>query len=226
MAEFPHDPGAFTQGLVWHRGRLLESTGRYGSSSLREVEPASGQVLRRVELLREEFGEGLALADGRLIQLTWENGVAHVWDPRSFARTGEFTLAGQGWGLAFDGSELVQSDGSSRLTFRSPTTFEVSRTVQVLRAGRPQFYLNELEFAEGSIWANVWMSDEVVRIDPASGAVTGILDLSGLLSASEAARADVLNGVAWDPVERLFYITGKLWPRLFVIRVDGYGPEY
>lgn len=220
VADYPHDPRAFTQGLVWQDGRLYESTGRLGQSGLREVELASGKVLREVKLAPEEFGEGLALAGGRLFQLTWQNGVAYSWDPASFERRGEHPFEGEGWGLTFDGHRLIQSDGSSRLTVREPATFAVTGMMQVVRSGLPQFYLNELEFFDGAIWANVWMSDEVVRIDPASGRVTGVLDLAGLLGAGDAARADVLNGLAWNPKERLLYVTGKHWPKLFALALD------
>jgi glutamine cyclotransferase len=201
-----------------HGGRILESTGQYGASSLREVDIESGKVLRSVSLGREEFGEGLALAGGRLFQLTWRSGVALVWDPAKLTRIGEHGLEGEGWGLTFDGSELVQSDGTARLTFRDPTTFAPKRTIQVTRAGVPQFYLNELEWIDGALWANVWMSDEIVRIDR-NGEVTGVLDAAGLLTTEEAARADVLNGIAWDSAKKRLYLTGKYWPKLFALEL-------
>jgi glutamine cyclotransferase len=219
VESFTHDPSAFTQGLLYHDGRLLESTGQFGASSLREVEIRTGRVIRRVELPRHEFGEGLALAGGQLFQLTWRNGVAYRWNPTTFAALGSLPFEGEGWGLAFDGKELVQSDGSARLTFRSPDTFAPTRVLDVSRAGTPQFYLNELEWIDGAIWANVWMSDEIVRIDPASGRVTGVLDLTGLLTPEEASRADVLNGLAWDPGGKILYVTGKYWPRLFALEL-------
>jgi glutamine cyclotransferase len=218
VATYPHDPDAFTQGLLVHGGRFLESTGQYGASSLREVEIESGKVLRSVSLGREEFGEGLALAGGRLFQLTWRSGGALVWDPAKLTRIGEHGLEGEGWGLTFDGSELVQSDGTARLTFRDPTTFAPKRTIQVTRAGVPQFYLNELEWIDGALWANVWMSDEIVRIDR-NGEVTGVLDAAGLLTTEEAARADVLNGIAWDSAKKRLYLTGKYWPKLFALEL-------
>jgi glutamine cyclotransferase len=220
VESLPHDPNAFTQGLVFDRGRLYESTGQYGESSLREVELATGRVLRREVLSRDEFGEGLALAGDRLVQITWRNGLAHAWDAATFRKLGTMPFEGEGWGLAFDGNEFVQSDGSDRLTFRDSLTFAAKRTIAVKRGGTPQFYLNELEWIEGAIWANVWMSDEIVRIDPATGAVTGALEASNLLSATERVRADVLNGIAWDPVKRHLLVTGKYWPRLFVLALE------
>lgn len=216
---YPHDPGAFTQGLLWHRGKLYESTGMYGRSSLREVEMASGRVLRRVDLDPELFAEGLALAGDRLFQLSYQSEVGWVWDFATFKRLREFTYAGEGWGLTYDGSQLIQSDGSSRLTFRSPVDFSPQRELAVLRAGRPQFYLNELEWVDGEIWANIWQSDEIVRIDPQSGQVTGVLDASQLLTAEERRHTDVLNGIAWDAERKLFLITGKDWPKLFAVKI-------
>lgn len=176
-------------------------------------------MLRRRDLAADEFGEGLALAAGRLVQLTWRNGIARLWDPATFEALGTLAYEGEGWGLASNGRELVQSDGSALLTFRDPATFAPLRTLAVSRSGRPQFYLNELEWFDGALWANVWMSDEIVRIDPESGRVTGVLDLSGLLAPEEARRADVLNGLAWDATRRLLYVTGKYWPRLFALEL-------
>lgn len=216
---WPHDPGAFTQGLLLHDGRLYESTGLHGRSTLREVEMATGRVMRSVSLPVDEFGEGLALAGDRLVQLTWQSGVAHVWDLKSFTRVAEWSYDGEGWGLTFDGRELVQSDGSARLTFRDPRSFASVRTLDVRRAGAPQFYLNELEWIDGAIWANVWQSDEIVRIDPAGGEVTGVLDLAGLLPDAERRGADVLNGIAWDGATRRLLVTGKQWPKLFALEL-------
>jgi glutaminyl-peptide cyclotransferase len=219
-AAYPHDRQAFTPGLLVRDGRLVESTGQLGHSGLREVEIESGRVLRSAPLPPDEFGEGLALVGGRLVQLTWRNGLAHGWDPATFSRVAEWSYDGEGWGLAFDGRELVQSDGSARLTFRSPETFAVTRTLDVRRAGAPQFYLNELEWIDGAIWANVWMSDEIVRIDPATGAVTGVLDAGGLLAPEERRGIDVLNGIAWDEKTRRLYVTGKYWPKLFALEIE------
>ena len=160
------------------------------------------------------------MAEGRLVPLTWRDGVEILWNPVTFERIGTLPLDGEGWGLTFDGRELVQSDGTDRLTFRSPTSFAPSRTLAVTRGGVPQFYLNELEWFDGAIWANVWMSDEILRIDPATGRVTGVLDAANLLADPERARVDVLNGIAWDPAKKLLYVTGKYWPKLFALQLE------
>lgn len=219
VATYPHDPAAFTEGLLWHRGKLYESTGMYGSSSLREVELATGRVLRQQDLDPQLFGEGLALTGDGLFQLSYQTEVGWVWDLASFTRRRTFNYRGEGWGLTFDGTSLVQSDGSSRLTFRSPADFSPVRELAVTRAGKPQFYLNELEWVNGEIWANVWQSDEILRIDPRSGAVTGSFDATGLLSPEERRHTDVLNGIAWDADRSLFLITGKYWPKLFAVTI-------
>jgi len=219
VATYPHDPGAFTQGLLWHHGRLYESTGMYGTSSLREVELATGRVLRRQDLDSQQFGEGLALAGDQLFQLTYQTELGWVWDLASFARRRQFSYRGEGWGLTFDGSALIQSDGSSRLTFRSPADFSLLRELSVVRGGKPQFYLNELEWVNGELWANVWQSDEILRIDPQTGRVTGSVDASQLLTPEERRQTDVLNGIAWDAERGLFLLTGKYWPKLFAVAI-------
>ncbi|MDQ1348467.1 MAG: glutaminyl-peptide cyclotransferase [Acidobacteriota bacterium] len=225
VATYPHDPAAFTQGLLWHRGKLYESTGMYGTSSLREVELTSGRIARRLELAPDQFAEGLALAGGELFQLSYQGEHGWVWDVGTFTKVREFAYRGEGWGLTFDGSALIQSDGSSRLTFRSPADFSVLRELAVVRAGRPQFYLNELEWVNGEIWANVWQSDEILRIDPRTGLVTGSVDASQLLSPEERRRTDVLNGIAWDSERRLFLLTGKYWPKLFAVAIRSPAPS-
>jgi len=218
VAEYPHDPDAFTQGLVFLDGRLFESTGLYGQSQLREVELATGRVSRRVELAPDLFGEGLAKVGDRLVQLTWLEERALVWDLASFARTGEHRYRGEAWGLAFDGQRLVQSDGSDRLTFRDPESFAPLGSLRVTDGGRPVTALNELEWAEDRIYANLWMSDEIAVIDPATGRLQARIDASSLLSPADRQRVDVLNGIAHDPESGLFFLTGKLWPRLFAVR--------
>lgn len=219
VAVHPHDPSAFTQGLVWDRGRLFESLGGYGESSLREVDLGTGAVRREVALPRHEFGEGLALVGDRLVQLTWREGVARIWRRDDFAPAGTFRYSGEGWGLTYDGSQLVQSDGSSTLTFRDAADFTPRRTVNVVRDGRPAPYLNELEWADGAIYANVWQSEEILRVDSASGQVTAVFDASGLLAPDERIAVDVLNGIAWNPDTGRFYLTGKRWPKLFEVEL-------
>lgn len=231
VARHPHDPGAFTQGLLWHDGHLYESTGLRGRSSLRRVDPTTGDVLAIRYLPDDLFAEGLARVGDRLIQLTWQAGRALVWPLEGFER-GEppldrFSYDGEGWGLCFDGERLVMSDGSDRLTFRDPEDFSVSGSVQVTLDGEPLEALNELECVDGSVWANVWYEDVLVRIDPASGRVAATLDLSDLLTDEE--RADladgaVLNGIAWNDATGTMWVTGKLWPLMFELRIaDGEG---
>jgi len=222
LSESPHDSAAFTQGLVVEDGtgelaRLFESTGLYGQSTLREVGLRSGEVLRSVSLPADHFGEGLALVGDRLIQLTWREGVAHVYDRDTFEKTGQFTYSGEGWGLCYDGRRLMMSDGSAKLFFRSPETFELQGSVEVTLDGRPQRYLNELEFVGGRVYANVWYQDIILEIDPAGGKVTAVIDASGLLAPEERPAADVLNGIAYSHRTRTFFITGKRWPRMFEV---------
>ena len=217
LAVYPHDPGAFTQGLVWDGGVFYESTGLYGKSSLRRVEPMSGQVMARRAVDPNLFSEGLALVGDRLLQLTWKAGIVLVYDLASLELVDEYGFNGQGWGLAYDGARLVMSDGSHRLTFRDPTDFRWLSTLEVTLAGQQVRDLNELEFAESSLYANVWGQERILRIDPDSGAVDGVVDASGLLSPQEKARVDVLNGIAYDPVSKTFWLTGKFWPKMFQV---------
>ena len=220
LATRHHDPAAFTQGLLVHEGSLYESTGLYGSSSLREVDPVSGAVKRKVDIPSEFFAEGLALVDDRLIQLTWKEQKALVHKLAGFAPAGELRYEGEGWGLCWDGRRLVMTDGSDKLTFRDPTTFAFLGEVTVTRAdqmGERVLELNELECVDGVVYANVWQTDDILRIDPSTGRVTAVIDASGLLTAEERQRTDVLNGIAWDPQRKIFLITGKLWPKLFEV---------
>jgi glutamine cyclotransferase len=214
---FPHDPGAFTQGLVFHAGKLYESTGLVGQSSLRRVDPASGAVEAQVALEPSSFGEGLAWAEGRLVQLTWREGRALLWDPGSLARVGGFEYAGEGWGLCFDGRQLVMSDGSDRLTRRDARTFEALGSLAVRASGRPVDRLNELECVGDVIYANVWQTARLARIDAHTGRVTAWIDAGGLLTPDEARRVDVLNGIAYLPESGRFVLTGKFWPRAFEV---------
>lgn len=220
ISAYPHDPEAFTQGLLYHDGHLFESTGLEGRSSLRLVELATGRVLREVRLPPEDFAEGLALGGRYLVQLTWKQGKAYRWNPDDFQLEGVWSFAGEGWGLTFDGKSWIQSDGSSTLTLRDPATFAARGTLEVRSRGVAVAYLNELEWARGSLFANVWMSDWIVEIDPTTGDVLAEYDLGGLLPLQERARADVLNGIAWNPGTDRFYVTGKFWPQLFEIELD------
>jgi glutamine cyclotransferase len=219
VGSYPHDPGAFLQGLVWHDGGFFESTGLLRQSTLRRVEWPSGRVVRRVDLPPDVFGEGLARVGNRLIQLTWRSGRAFVYDLATLRLLQEFRYEGEGWGLAFDGVSLVQSDGSDVLTYRDPERFTPTRRLPVTWNGRPLQHLNELEVVDGQVWANVWYTDYIVQIDPASGRVSSFLDLTGLLPPSQRHRDAVLNGIAHDPATRRVFVSGKLWPRVFEIRI-------
>lgn len=221
VATYPHDPGAFTQGLLYADGELYESTGLLGESTLRRVELATGRVLQQVRVADEYFAEGLALVGDELVQLTWQNGVGIVYDRRTLARRRTFRYAGEGWGLAGDGaSRLVMSDGSDRLTFLDPRTLVPGRTLAVTDAGRPVPRLNELEWIEGEIWANVWTTDRIARINPATGEVSAWIDLGSLWPrVQRTPGADVLNGIAYDRAGRRIFVTGKKWPRLYQIAV-------
>ncbi|HVS51112.1 MAG TPA: glutaminyl-peptide cyclotransferase [Opitutaceae bacterium] len=218
---WPHDRGAFTQGLVWRDGELLESTGLNGESSLREVELESGRILKRVDVAREYFAEGLAVIGGEAYQLTWKNGVGFVYDADTFAREKTFDYTGEGWGLATDGRLLVLSDGTNRIRFLDPRDgFKTVHAIDVTEDGRPVERLNELEFIRGEIFANVWQTDEVVRIDAATGNVRGVVDFSGLLPTTERTpETDVLNGIAYDEKRDRLFVTGKRWPKIFEIRL-------
>ncbi len=218
VASYPHDRGAFTEGLLYHDGALYESTGLEGESTIRRVDLTTGKVLRNVALAPDLFGEGVALTPEGLIQLTWQNDTGFVYDAATLALRRQFKYTGDGWGLCYDGTSLVMGDGGPVLMFRRPDTFEVHRTVRVTLDDVPLRWVNELECANGSIYGNVWRRDVIVRIDPATGIVHERIDASGLLTSSEARGVDVLNGIAYDPADGTFYITGKRWPRLFKVR--------
>ncbi len=223
----PHDPGAYTQGLLWRDGVIYESTGSYGASSLRSWRWDDGSELDRVDLDRDLFGEGIALVPGaeeRLIQLTWRRGMALVWTLEPFTELGTMRFDGEGWGLAYDGSDLIMSDGTPILTFRDPETLTVRRRLRVTRSGMPVDDLNELELVDDLLFANLFGSDEIAAIDTDSGSVVAMVDASGLLTDEEAEEADVLNGIAYRPDTGTFLLTGKYWPWIFEVRILGYDP--
>ncbi len=213
----PHDAGSFTQGLVMAGGELYESRGQYGESSIRRLDRRTGEVLAERPLAPELFGEGLAAVGESLIQLTWQEGVAIVWDRASLTETRRIGYAGEGWGLCSDGRRLYHSDGTDRLTVRDPETFAVRARLSVTFEERPVGQLNELECAEGWVYANLLGSDAIARIEPHTGRVTAVIDASGLLSAAERQEADVLNGIAYDADTGLFLLTGKYWPKMFEV---------
>ena len=217
---FPHDTGAFTQGLLYHDGVFYESTGLYGQSTLRRVDPASGVVLLSRPISPAEFGEGLARIGDELIQLTWQENVAHRYEIDDFTPLGNFSYSGQGWGLCFDGRRLIMSNGSSFLTYRNPETFQTVAQIRVTRDSVPVGNLNELECVGRLVYANVWLTDTILRIDPQTGIVLTEIDASGLLTPAEQQEADVLNGIAFHPATMNFYLTGKWWPKVFEVDFD------
>ncbi|HKQ73561.1 MAG TPA: glutaminyl-peptide cyclotransferase [Blastocatellia bacterium] len=217
---YPHDTAAFTQGLVFHQGAFYESTGLNGSSSLRHVELETGRVLNHKKLADEYFAEGLALFNGRLYQLTWQTRRGFVYDLDSFNQLRDFNYAGEGWGLTHDNRSLIMSDGTSRIRFLNPDTFEIQRVITVRDSGGDITQLNELEYIKGEIYANIWLTDRIARIDPQSGKVTAWINLSGLLSPEDRSRpVDVLNGIAYDEASDRLFVTGKYWPKVFEIKV-------
>ena len=217
---YAHDPNSFTQGFLWHDGGFYESTGQYGQSKLRRLEFPSGKVLKETSLSPELFGEGLALVDSRLIQLTWKSHRGFVYDLNTFRLLQEFGYDMEGWGLTYDGKNLILSDGSSDLFYLDPQTFKPIKKLGVRMNGRPVQELNELEFIDGEIWANVWQTDLILRIDPSTGLVASFLDLKGILAPSDKTGGEnVLNGIAYDAEHKRIFITGKLWPRIFEIRI-------
>lgn len=220
VASFPHDPAAYTQGLQFENGRLWESTGLYGQSSVREVDLASGSVRRSHALPATVFGEGLTRLGDVLWVLTWRENTAFALDPDTFAVLATNRYEGEGWGLTTDGTSLIQSDGTSTLRWIDPATFTVTRTVSVTENGQPRQNLNELEWVDGALFANIYLEDRIVRIDPNTGRITASFDLRGLRTRLPAPhRAEVLNGIAWNAERGTFYITGKWWPQLFEVRL-------
>jgi glutamine cyclotransferase len=218
---YPHARDAFTQGLLWHEGWLYEGTGIEGASELRRVELESGRVEQSRALPPDVFGEGLALVGERLVQLTWQSERAFVYDRASFELEREHRYQGEGWGLCFDGQRLVMSDGSHVLQFRDPESFELVAEVAVRDRGTIVSRLNELECVDGEVYANVWLTQQIVRINPASGDVTAWIDAEGLLAldgVGDTSGVDVLNGIAYVPERERFLITGKYWPNLFEVR--------
>ena len=217
---YPHDPAAFTQGLLFDEGQLYESTGLYGASSVRRVDLATGQVLSMTTIPAEYFGEGISIVNDRLYQLTWQEQTGFIYNKTTFAPEGRFRYATEGWGMTFDGKQLIMSDGTARLYFWDPATLTTTHTIDVYDDQGPVVRLNELEYIQGEIFANIWQTDLIARIDPATGTVTGWIDLTGLLPAADRTPAtDVLNGIAYLPEGDRLFVTGKNWPKLFEIRL-------
>jgi len=216
---YPHDRDAFTQGLQFVDGVLYEGTGLNGRSSIRRVELETGKVLQKRSVPEEHFGEGITVWKSDLIELTWQSHVAFVYDRATFEPKKRFSYAGEGWGLTHDGTSLVMSDGSDRLRVLDPATFAEKRRIAVTAGGAPLRNLNELEYVKGEIFANIWQTDYVARIAPDTGKVSAYIDLRGLLTPAERAGTDVLNGIAYDEKQDRLFVTGKLWPKLFEIKL-------
>ncbi|MBI4521895.1 MAG: glutaminyl-peptide cyclotransferase [Gemmatimonadetes bacterium] len=225
LRTLPHDSGAYTQGLVLHEGWLWESTGRYGESSVRKVRIDTGEIVQIHRLPEQYFGEGLAVVDSQLVQLTWKEGVAFVYELDSLSPRDTLAYEGEGWGLCYDGQALYMTNGSSTLFRRDARTFEVLDSLEITRDGFPIWNLNELECVGEDVYANVFLRDEILQIDKATGRVRGVLDAWTLVVGSRRpAETDaVLNGIAYDPSARTFFVTGKLWPALFELEIDGVG---
>ncbi len=217
---YPHDPGAFTQGLVYLDGVLYEGTGLHGASSLRRVDLETGQVWQQYDLPGEYFGEGIAILNDKIYQLTWQSQTGFVYDLTTFELLDQFTYPSEGWGLTHDGTRLIMSDGTATLYFLDPQTLKFTGQVLVHDGPNSIARLNELEYVEGQVWANVWQTDWIARIDPDSGQVLGWIDLNGLLAPEDRTQpVDVLNGIAYDAVGKRILVTGKWWPRLFEIEI-------
>jgi glutamine cyclotransferase len=217
---FPHDPNAFTQGLTYRNGFLYEGTGLQGRSSLRKVRLETGEVLQRTDLPQEFFGEGITILNNQVIQITWQSQAGFVYDLKDFHPLRRFSYTGEGWGLATNGREIFMSDGTAEIRVLDGATLEEKRRLQVHDGNTAITRLNELEYVEGEIFANVWETDRIARISPQSGKVIGWIDLTGILSPAFRRGADaVLNGIAYDPAGKRLFVTGKLWPSIFEIQL-------
>ncbi|MCW4030644.1 MAG: glutaminyl-peptide cyclotransferase [Candidatus Bathyarchaeota archaeon] len=215
---YPHDTAAFTEGLVYDQGSLYESTGEYGKSSLRRVNLETGEVTKEIKLPAAYYGEGLALVNGSLIQLTWREHTGFVYDAATFELQRNFSYATDGWGLTYDGERLIMSDGSATLYFLDPVTYQETGTLTVHDGQNDVINLNELEYINGTIYANIWLTNQIALINPQTGQIKGILDLSGLYQSNDINA--VLNGIAYDPQNNQLYVTGKNWPNLYQIEPE------
>lgn len=220
IAEFPHDPTAFTQGLVVVEGQMYEGTGKKGESTLRKVDLKSGRVELFVPLEHDIFGEGITILGDRIYQLTWQNRIGLIYDLKTLRPTKTFRYSGEGWGLTHDGKRLIMSDGTSLLRFLDPQTFEVVKRLRVTSSNGAVDKLNELEYVKGEIFANIWYQDRIARISPETGEVLGWIDLSAIYpSRRRATKEDVLNGIAFDESSGRLFVTGKNWPKIYEIEL-------
>jgi glutamine cyclotransferase len=224
IKEYPHDPQAFTQGLEWRNGQLVEGTGQFGESNVRMVDLATGTVIKEVKNKEEIWGEGVTVLNGKLYQLTWQNRIGYVYDAATLKLEREFAYNTEGWGITNNGKELIYSDGSSNLYFLDPATLKENHRIGVYDNNGPQGNLNELEYIKGFIYANKWQTDYILKIDPSSGKVVARADLGDLRGKSGIdnanPNADVLNGIAYDSATNRIFVTGKYWPKLFEVKLD------
>jgi len=217
---WPHDRRAYTQGLIFLDGILWESTGQYGASSLRKVELKTGKVIKHISVPKDYFAEGMTVLHNKVFQLTWQEHKGFIYDPTTFQKQGEFSYTGEGWGLTHDGESLIMSDGTDQIRFLDPSNFKITRTVNVTDRGAPVDQLNELEYIDGEIYANIYMTDRIARIEPKTGNILGWIDLTGLLASKDRKGGeDVLNGIAYDEAGKRLFVTGKMWPKLFEIEI-------
>ena len=217
IEKYNHDPSAFTQGLVYHNEHFFESTGGWGTSEIKKINKNTGKVTNFNKLLPKYFGEGITIHDDKIFQVTWKSKKGFVYDINNFKLLDEFKIYGQGWGLANDGKSLILSDGSEKIYFLNPKNFEVEKTISVSLYGNKQIFINELEFIRGEIWANIWQSNEIITINPISGNVTSIFDISKISEQKET--EDVPNGIAWDKVNDKIFITGKNWNFIYLLDI-------
>jgi len=221
---YPHDRSAFTEGLVFEDGVLYEGTGLHGHSTLRRVKLETGEILQICELLPQFFGEGVTIYGNKIIQLTWQSHIGFVYDKYSFKLLQEFNYPDEGWGITHDGKHLIMSDGTETLHFLDPETFEEIGQIEVYANDIPVTRINELEYIQGEIYANIWQTERIARIDPLTGQVVGWIDLKGILSPEDHSETvDVLNGIAYDAKNDRLFVTGKFWPKLFEIELIGQG---
>ena len=219
---YPHDTGAYTEGLFWHSGYLYESTGEVGRSSIRKVDLETGETLKKKALMPPYYGEGIIALKDKLYQLTWQSGKGFIYDFNTFEKTGEFSYSGQGWGMTTDGKHLLMSDGTPRIRVLDPDTLEVVRRITVTWDGHEVGNINELEWIKGEIWANIWLTHRIARIDPKTGVIGSFIDLAGLAPKADEVRDPsnaVLNGIAYDRQRDRIFVTGKNWPHLYQIKL-------
>lgn len=222
VQSYPHDATSFTQGLFWDEGHLYEATGQYGQSRIARLDLQTGKALAQTRLPSDQFGEGITRWENQIIGVTWQGGVGNRWSIKDLKRVGSFKYEGEGWGLTMVAGSLVLSDGTTALRFFDPATMKEQKRVTVRFGGRPIAMINELETIDGQIWANIWMTDFIVRIDPATGNVVSLVDMSGLKADAGARGTDsVLNGIAWDAQKKRLFVTGKNWPKLYEIALAG-----